>query len=93
MSFEQEILIRLDRIEQVLVKLANMSLPPADNQADRLCRLARIDPTAAIAAAKEMSRVDSAKRKAAKRETREAEKQRQEHMTLPEETKKEVSTN
>lgn len=87
MSFEQEILIRLDRIEQVLAKIANLSLPAIDNPAERLIRLARIDKGAAIAAAKEMSRVDSAKRRAAKREAREVEKQRQEYTTHTEEVK------
>jgi len=43
MNSEQEILIRLDRIEQVLTNLAKMSLPEVNNQADRLIRLAGID--------------------------------------------------
>jgi hypothetical protein len=63
---DQEILIRLDRIEQMLAKIANLS-PAIDNPAERLIRLARIDKGASIAAAKEMSRVDSAKRRAAKK--------------------------
>lgn len=56
MTSDQEILVRLDRIEQVLSKLANISLPPADNQNDRLLRLARIDPEASKEALREISR-------------------------------------
>jgi hypothetical protein len=68
MNSEQEILIRLDRIEQVLTNLAKMSLPEINNQADRLIRLARIDRNAAIESAKSASRQDTLIRQKLKKE-------------------------
>jgi hypothetical protein len=68
MNSEQEILIRLDRIEQVLTNLAKMSLPEVNNQADRLIRLARIDRNAAIESAKSASRQDTLIRQKLKKE-------------------------
>ncbi|MCJ7602942.1 MAG: hypothetical protein MUO63_15775 [Desulfobulbaceae bacterium] len=68
MNSEQEILIRLDRIEQVLTNLAKMSLPEVNNQADRLIRLARIDRNSAIKSAKSASRQDTLIRQKLKKE-------------------------
>ncbi|MCK9293508.1 MAG: hypothetical protein M0P70_00360 [Desulfobulbaceae bacterium] len=72
MNSEQEILIRLDRIEQVLTNLAKMSLPEVNNQADRLIRLARIDRNAAIESAKSASRQDTLIRQKLKKEKKSA---------------------
>ncbi|MBU4294920.1 MAG: hypothetical protein L6365_07310 [Desulfobulbaceae bacterium] len=72
MNSEQEILIRLDRIEQVLTNLAKMSLPEVNNQADRLIRLARIDRNAAIESAKTASRQDTLIRQKLKKEKKSA---------------------
>ena len=67
MTTDQEILIRLDRIEQMLAKLANLSLPPVDHQPDRLLRLARVNPEGSKESLREISRLYTATRRAAKK--------------------------